>query len=180
MSGQPRKVDPTIPPAALKDPVILLATGFGAGLLRPAPGTWGTVAALPLIGLLLWMPLWLAWPLLLLLCLVGIPLCSAAGERLGVSDHGGIVYDEIAGWALTVLLLAWLESSLDAFGPLTLLASFLAFRFFDIVKPWPVSWADRAAGGGLGVMLDDLLAALYAAATVALLAQGIATWWPEA
>ncbi len=152
---------PPIPLTALKDPVLLLATGFGSGLLRPAPGTWGTVAALPLIALLLWLPALPAWILLGVLTLLGIPLCEQAGRRLGVSDHGGIVYDEIIGFALAALLVAddWL----------TLLACFLAFRLFDIVKPWPVSWADRQIGGGLGVMLDDLLAALYAAAVVALL-----------
>lgn len=163
-------VDPRIPPQALKDPVILLATGFGAGLLRPAPGTWGTLAALPLIALLLWLPLWPAWILLAAICVLGVPLCGLAGERLGVSDHGGIVFDEIAGFALAALLVAT--------GPISLLACFLAFRFFDIVKPWPCSWADRALGGGLGVMLDDLLAALYAALTVALGSLAIATWLP--
>jgi len=163
-------LDPRIPPQALKDPVILLATGFGAGLLRPAPGTWGTLAALPLIALLFWLPLWPAWILLGVLCAVGVPLCSLAGERLGVSDHGGIVFDEIAGFALAALLAAT--------GPLSLLACFLAFRFFDIVKPWPCSWADRSLGGGLGVMLDDLLAALYAALSVALASLAVATWLP--
>lgn len=163
-------MDPRIPLKALKDPVILLATGLGAGLLRPAPGTWGTVAALPLIALLFWLPLWPAWILLGVLCVVGVPLCSLAGERLGVSDHGGIVYDEIIGFALAALLAAT--------GPVSLLACFLAFRFFDIVKPWPCSWADRSLGGGLGVMLDDLLAALYAALTVALSSWVIAALLP--
>lgn len=163
-------MDPRIPLKALKDPVILLATGLGAGLLRPAPGTWGTVAALPLIALLFWLPLWPAWILLGVLCVVGVPLCSLAGERLGVSDHGGIVYDEITGFALAALLAAT--------GPVSLLACFLAFRFFDIVKPWPCSWADRSLGGGLGVMLDDLLAALYAALTVALSSWVIAALLP--
>lgn len=164
-------MDPRIPPQALKDPVILLATGFGAGLLRPAPGTWGTLAALPLIALLWWLPLWPAWILLGLICVVGVPLCRLAGERLGVSDHGGIVFDEIAGFALTALLAAT--------GPLSLLACFLAFRFFDIVKPWPCSWADRSLSGGLSVMLDDLLAALYAALTVTLSSLAVATWLPN-
>lgn len=163
---------PRIPLAALRDPVLLVATGFGSGLLRPAPGTWGTLAALPLIALLFWLPLLPAWILLGILTAVGIPLCTQAGERLGVSDHGGIVYDEIIGFALAALLVA------D--GWLTLAACFLAFRFFDIVKPWPVSWADRALGRGLGVMVDDLLAALYAAAAVALLKLAFQTWLPAA
>ncbi len=150
-----------IPLAALRDPVILLATGFGAGLLRPAPGTWGTLAALPLIWLLVTLPPAIAWGIVAVIAVGGIPLCTRAGERLGVADHGGIVIDEIAGFALTVMLLPH--------DLLTVVAAFVAFRVFDIAKPWPVSWADRRLGGGFGVMLDDLLAALYAAASVWLL-----------
>ena len=154
-----------IPLRALRDPVLLLATGFGSGLLRPAPGTWGTLAGLPLVWLLAQLATVPALLVLAGLALVGVPLCDAAGRRLGVSDHGGIVWDEIVGLALTLVLLP-----LD---PLTLLLGFLAFRLFDIVKPWPVSWADRSLPGGLGVMVDDLIAGLFAGALTFALREGL-------
>lgn len=146
---------PAIPAAALRDPVILIATGFGAGLLRPGPGTWGTLVGLPLAWLLAQLPLAMASMLLLTLAVLGIGICGAAGRRLGVSDHGGIVYDEIIGLCVTLLLFP--------FDWVTVLIGFLAFRLFDIFKPWPASWADRELHGGLGVMVDDLIAGLYAA-----------------
>lgn len=145
-----------IPLAALRDPVLLLATGFGLGALRPAPGTWGTLLGLPLAFGLAGLPLWLAASVLVGLALAGIRLCDAAGRRLGVADHGGIVFDEIVGVCVALLLLP-----MDAFD---LAVGFLTFRLFDIAKPWPVSWADRSLPGGLGVMADDLIAGAFAGA----------------
>lgn len=154
-----------IPLAALRDPVVLVATGFGLGCLRPGPGTWGTLLGIPLALGLATLPLWAALALLAVLAAVGVVLCTAAGERLGIHDPGGVVFDEIVGYALAVV---WFPAE-----PLALAIGFLWFRVLDIAKPWPVSWADRSLPGGLGVMADDLvagaLAALASAGSLALL-----------
>lgn len=140
----------------------LLALGFGAGLAPRAPGTFGTLVGIPLV--LLGQQLGtLYFALLLLLGFVlGVWVCRRVGARLGASDHAAIVWDEIIGFGLAMLLAPpgwpWL------------LLGFAVFRLFDILKPWPISWADRRVKGGLGVMLDDLLAGL-ATLLVLLLAQ---------
>lgn len=151
MSADVAPVDRThLRRVALATPVGLLATGFGAGLAPRAPGTFGTLAAVPFAILLKTMPLAvfaLAWVALLLL---GVGLCSAAGKRIGVPDHGAIVWDEMVGYWLAVALVpmhwAWL------------VAAFALFRAFDIAKPWPVGWLERRVPGGWGVMLDDVAA----------------------
>jgi phosphatidylglycerophosphatase A len=139
----------------LRDPVLLLAFGFGTGLSPRAPGT---------VGSLLGVALALAtspWPLSIRLAVgagmvaAGVWLCGAAARRVGVHDHPGIVWDEIA--ALDLLLqLAPPSIGLWALG-------FGLFRLFDILKPWPIRDLDHRLGGGVGIMLDDLAAALYAA-----------------
>ena len=144
---------------ALRTPAGLLAFGFGAGLSRFAPGTVGTVAVVPLALLLRQLPPALFWPVLGLLFALGVGVCGAASRALGRHDPGGIVWDEMVAYCLTVALLpldwAWW------------LAAFVLFRVFDILKPWPIRWIERQAGGGLGIMLDDVLAALYAMAVLA-------------
>ena len=139
---------------ALGSPVGFLALGLGAGLSRYAPGTAGTVVAVPLGLLLKQLPPSLFWVALAALFLAGIPICGAAARMIGRADPGSIVWDEMVGFWLTVALLpvtwAWW------------LAGFLAFRFFDIVKPWPIRRLEKQFGGGLGIMLDDVLAAAYA------------------
>lgn len=140
--------------ALIKNPRLLLALGFGSGLAPKAPGTFGTLAALPLFLLL--QPL--GWPvyagLLLAATWLGVYLCDYAGKYLGVSDHGAIVWDEFVG--------LWLTLFMVPAGWLWLLYGFVLFRLFDIAKPWPIGWADRQVKGGLGVMLDDILAGLMA------------------
>ena len=131
-----------------------LAYGFGSGLAPWAPGTFGTLAAVPFALLLKG----LALPgYLLLLCglfVLGVTVCGRASERLGRHDPGGIVWDEMVGYWLTIALLPlhWMW----------LAGGFLAFRFFDILKPWPIRAVEKRFGGGLGIMLDDIVAALYA------------------
>lgn len=142
-----------------------LAFGFGSGLARKAPGTWGTLAGMPFVPLLQYISLPWALAIIGLASVFGIWLCGKVADDLGVHDHGGIVWDEIVGiWITLVLLPAhwgwWL-------------AGFVAFRVFDILKPWPISVLDRKLGGGLGIMLDDILAGVLAA-LVLLAAQ---TWW---
>ncbi len=138
----------------LSSPVHFLAFGFGSGLSPKAPGTAGTLAAIPLYLLLVQLPL-LGY--LLAVCLItlgGVWLCGESSRRLGVHDHGGIVWDEFAGFFVTMIAApsGWMWIGLG----------FALFRLFDIWKPWPVRVADRHIHGGLGIMLDDLLAGVYA------------------
>ena len=138
----------------LTDPVHILAFGFGTGLSPVAPGTVGS-----LVGVLFaWLTLDLGLPLQLgvaaAISLSGIWICGESARRIGVHDHGGIVWDEIAGMYITLLA-----------APPTVagwILGFVLFRAFDIAKPWPIRDLDHRLGGGLGIMLDDLAAALYA------------------
>lgn len=138
----------------LSSPVHFLAFGFGSGLSPKAPGTMGTLAAIPLYLLLANLPLWNYLLIVLVISVAGVWLCGESSRRLGVHDHGGIVWDEFAGFLLTMTA-APQEWWWIAIG-------FGLFRLFDIWKPWPVSIADRKVHGGLGIMLDDLLAGVYA------------------
>lgn len=131
-----------------------LAFGFGTGLAKKAPGTWGTLAGLAVMPLLYWLPLPLALLLIVLASIFGVWLCGRVAEDLGVPDHGGIVWDEMVGIWLTLILL---PNSL-----LWWVLGFVLFRILDIVKPWPISWLDRRVAGGLGIMLDDILAGVIA------------------
>lgn len=142
-------------------PSTLLATWFGAGLLPGAPGTWGSLAALP-FGVAL---TWLGGPLALAAAAAGvfvIGLWAAQHyERAAATkDPGPIVIDEVAGQWLTLIPVSVEPWALDPWG---VLLAFLLFRVFDVLKPWPVRWADRRLKGSFGVMADDVIAAAYAA-----------------
>ncbi|MCF6226974.1 MAG: phosphatidylglycerophosphatase A [Xanthomonadales bacterium] len=147
---------------ALTSPVGFLAFGFGSGLAPKAPGTFGTLAAVPFVPLLLALPL--VWQLVAVATalITGVWICEVASKRLGAHDHGGIVWDEIAAYWLCVLFIPYQWP--------WLLAAFVIFRFFDIIKPWPIGWADKKVSGGLGIMLDDVLAAIW---TIAILRLGM-------
>ncbi|AEF99069.1 phosphatidylglycerophosphatase A family protein [Methylomonas methanica] len=142
----------------IKDPVLLLAFGFGSGLSKKMPGTMGTLAAVPIYLLLIQGPGWVYVAVTIISLLAGISICDKAAQKLQVHDYGGIVWDEIAGFLITM---CWLPFSWQS-----LLAGFALFRFFDIVKPWPIKWLDRHVEGGFGIMLDDVVAALFAAAVM--------------
>lgn len=142
----------------LRHPAHFFALGFGSGLAPVAPGTFGTIVALPLHALLLLLPQTAHLPLLALLFLIGIPLCRQTCATLGSADHGSIVWDEI------VAMLLVLEFTPQT--PVWWLVAFLLFRLFDIWKPFPIRQCDARVGGGLGIMLDDLLAAAYALAVL--------------
>lgn len=138
----------------LGDPGHLLALGFGAGLVPLAPGTAGT-----LVAILLYLPaqaLPLAWYVMLTLALLalGVPLCERTARALGLHDHPAIVWDEVAGYFITM--------TAAPAGALWVVAGFVLFRFFDILKPWPINNLDRTVTGGFGIMLDDALAGVYA------------------
>jgi phosphatidylglycerophosphatase A len=144
----------------LTDPVHILAFGFGAGLAPTAPGTVGSLLGVLLAWLTLDLGLLIQLGVAAGLFLAGIWICGESARRLGIHDHGGIVWDEITGMFVTLLV-----------APSTIAAwvlGFLLFRAFDIVKPWPIRDLDHRLGGGLGIMLDDLVAALYAAILLAL------------
>lgn len=159
------KIDPKIPPPPaaliLSTPEHLLAFGFGAGLAPKAPGTAGTLVALPFWLLLCQLPL-AGYALAVgILFLAGCWVCGESARLLGVHDYGGIVFDEIVGFLVACAPL--LAVPLSSQWP-WLLAAFALFRFFDILKPWPIRALDKGVGGGFGIMLDDLLAGLYSAA----------------
>ncbi len=143
-------------------PAHFLALGFGSGLSPKAPGTAGTLAAFPLYWLLADHPFYWIWIAAFLL--VGVWACDVTGRDLGVHDHGGMVWDEIAAFLLVLPFApaGWLGAVL-AFG---------LFRLFDIWKPYPIGWLDARVPGGFGVMLDDVLAAGYAI----LCLLGVAAW----
>jgi len=149
-----------------RDPVHLFAFGFGTGLLPKAPGTFGSLPGLLLAWLTL--PWGLEWRLGVALGLVfaGIRICGESAKRLGIHDHPGIVWDEITGMYVTVLLV---PTQLVAEAHIAVWAlAFGLFRLFDIWKPWPIRDLDHRLAGGVGIILDDLVAALYAAMLLAL------------
>lgn len=135
-------------------PVHFLAFGFGSGLSPVAPGTAGTLAAIPLYLLLAQWPLWGYVLATLVISVAGIWICGESSRLLGVHDYSGIVWDEFAGFLLTMLA--------APVGWGWIVAGFCLFRLFDVWKPWPVRVADRNIHGGLGIMLDDILAGIYA------------------
>ena len=141
----------------LRHPAHLLATWFGVGLIRPAPGTWGTIA-----GLVTWyfLPqahpwIWLILPLFILLSWF---VCEQANQASDSGDHSSIVIDEVAGILVT---LAFVPHTLFAYG-----LAFFLFRLFDIWKPWPISWVDQNMKGGWGILFDDLIAGFFAGAII--------------
>lgn len=153
----PRRRHP-IPVRLLANPLHLLSLGFGSGLSPRAPGTLGTLVGVPLYLLLAPLPPALYLLVCAALFAIGVGLCHYSARALGVHDHPGIVWDEVVGYAVTM----WAVPP----GAWTVLAGFLCFRVFDIWKPWPVRSADRRVSGGFGIMLDDLLAAVYAGLTL--------------
>lgn len=136
------------------NPIHFLAFGFGSGLAPFAPGTFGTLAAVPLYLLLAQLSLPVYLLLVVLSFIFGVWICGRAGDDLGVHDHGGIVWDEFVGLWITLI------AAPAGWG--WIVVGFLLFRLFDIWKPWPIGWADRQVSGGLGVMLDDVIAGIYA------------------
>ena len=146
------------------NPIHLLAFGFGSGAAPKAPGTWGTLAAV-----LIYWPLSQLSPehyllMLLVTSVMGIYICGQTARDLGVHDHGNIVWDEFVGF--------WITMFAAPVGWVWVVVGFVLFRFFDIIKPWPISWIDKNITSGFGIMLDDVIAGVMAAGVL----QGIA-WW---
>ena len=136
------------------DPIYFIAFGFGSGLMPIAPGTWGTLAAMPVYLLIAGM----TWGTYLILTvaafILGVTVCDRVSAELGLHDYSGIVWDEVVGYLLTMFL-----------APLSVLwmvIGFFLFRIFDIWKPQPIKYIDQYVHGGLGIMLDDVMAAVPA------------------
>lgn len=139
----------------IRNPVHLLAFGFGSGLAKKAPGTAGTLMAVPIYYGLFGLGANVYLVSLVVISLLGIWICGKTADDIGIHDHGGIVWDEIAGYLLTMLWvpLTWMN----------IVLGFVLFRLFDILKPWPINLLDRHVKGGFGIMVDDILAGLMAA-----------------
>lgn len=153
MQPDPRRI--------LTNPVHCLAFGLGSGLAPKAPGTFGTLAAVPLFWLLSSLSLSEYLFVVVFATVVGIYFCGQTASDLGVHDHPGIVWDEFVGFWITMIAV-----------PITgwnLLLGFALFRLFDIWKPWPIKWVDKHVHGGFGIMLDDILAGLLALGSLHLL-----------
>lgn len=147
-----------------RHPYFFLAFGFGSGLMPIAPGTWGTLAAMP-VYLLLMNASWSLYLIgTLIAFLFGIFICNKVSQELGEHDYGGIVWDEIVGYLLTMFLAPP--------GLIWMIIGFVLFRIFDIWKPQPIGWVDARVQGGLGIMLDDVLAAVPAWLILQLLVWG--------
>ncbi|SIN75003.1 phosphatidylglycerophosphatase A [Salinivibrio sp. ES.052] len=141
---------------SLTNPFHLLALGFGSGLSPIVPGTVGTLFSIPFYLVFVTygggVGLWLA---IVVGSLAGIAICGRASTDMQVHDHGAIVWDEFVGFWLTMALVPTTDWK-------TVLAGFVLFRVFDMVKPWPISWLDKHVHGGLGIMIDDILAGVMA------------------
>ena len=155
-----KKTSPGMARKVMTDPVNFLAFGFGTGLAPIAPGTFGSLPGVLLFWLTMDFGLYVQLGVAAALVVSGVWICGESARRIGVHDYGGIVWDEIAGMYITLLA-----------APISLLGwvlAFVLFRITDIVKPWPIRDLDHRIEGGLGIMLDDLVAALYAAVILGL------------
>lgn len=138
----------------LQHPAHFFGLGFGAGLAKKAPGTFGTLVGLPLFWAIAHQPILIQLALISVLFIIGIYICDVTGRALGVADHGGIVWDEIVAMMLVL--------TFTPFAGIWWIVAFILFRLFDIWKPFPIKQCDAKLKHGFGVMFDDLLAAIYA------------------
>jgi len=138
----------------LANPIQFLALGFGSGLAPKAPGTFGTLAAIPVYLLLATLTPSFYALAVLVMTIAGFYICGKAADDLGVHDHPAIVWDEFVGFFITMFMIPISWQSI--------LVGFLLFRLFDIVKPWPISFVDKKVSGGFGIMIDDVLAGIFA------------------
>jgi phosphatidylglycerophosphatase A len=137
-----------------QDPMYFIAFGFGSGLLPFVPGTWGTLAAVPIYLLFATRAWYLYLTITLVAFLFGVMICQKVSRDMGVHDYKGIVWDEVVGY--------WLTMFLVPLNIVWMVIGFVLFRLFDIWKPQPIRWIDKHVQGGLGIMLDDVAAAIPA------------------
>ena len=149
--------------ALLATPAGWLACGFGSGLTPVAQGTFGSLVALLPWLWLRELPLWTYLMVLLVGFAIGVWACDVAGRALGVDDHRSLVWDEFIGqWIALIPLLLPSRLPASGFHWWMLALGFVLFRLFDVWKPWPIRWLDRRVKGGMGVMVDDVLAGIFA------------------
>ena len=148
------------------DPSFFIAFGFGSGLMPIAPGTWGTLVAIPIYWLLSTFSLPVYLSVTFLAFVLGVFVSERVSLDMGVHDFGGIVWDEVVGYLLTMMMMpfSWTWA----------IVGFFLFRLFDIWKPQPIRYVDQQISGGFGIMLDDVLAAVPAWAVMQLLIWGFA------
>lgn len=139
---------------SLRNPDHFFGLGFGAGLIPLMPGTFGSMAAIPLLIAMSHLSIFWFIFVTAMCTLIGIRFCQKTSDALGLHDHGSIVWDEIAG-----MMVVFIAAPIN---PVTLLLGFVLFRFFDILKPWPIRLFDRKIHGGFGIMLDDIVAGAMA------------------
>nr|WP_309596907.1 phosphatidylglycerophosphatase A [Moraxella osloensis] len=164
-------VCPPCPPTASvwEKLIYWLGIGLGSGLPKRAAGTWGTVGGLVVAIPMLWLGFWGFLAVTVVGALVGSYICGKTSDLMGVHDDPHIVFDEWVGMWVSLLPILWLHFYDDALlqgHQLSLLllyfAAFVAFRFFDILKPFPIKWVDKNVSGGFGILIDDILAGLMA------------------
>ena len=161
---------PCPPTASIWEKLIYwLGIGLGSGLPKRAAGTWGTVGGLVVAIPMLWLGFWGFLAVTVVGALVGSYICGKTSDLMGVHDDPHIVWDEWVGMWVSLLPILWLHFYDDALlqgHKLSLLllyfAAFVAFRFFDILKPFPIKWVDKNVSGGFGILIDDILAGLMA------------------
>ncbi|MEH6452273.1 MAG: phosphatidylglycerophosphatase A [Psychromonas sp.] len=138
----------------LSNPIHLAAVGFGSGLANKAPGTFGTIAAVPLYYLMSFLSVETYIAILVVSSILGVWICHVTSRDMGVHDHKAIVWDEFVGYWITMLMVP--------FSIQWAIVGFILFRFFDILKPYPISWLDKKVHGGFGIMIDDIVAGVFA------------------
>ncbi|MEO8402341.1 MAG: phosphatidylglycerophosphatase A [Gammaproteobacteria bacterium] len=144
---------PPIPRSVWEKPTHFIAFGFGSGAIPVAPGTFGTLVAIPFYLAFQNLPLSIYFIIILLITIGSMWLCERVSNEIKVEDHQGMCLDEIVGYLVTMLAaphgLKWI------------ILGFILFRIFDIWKPWPINIVDQRVHGGIGVILDDVLAGVY-------------------
>lgn len=148
------KVKPVTPETVWQEPLQFIAFGLGSGTISFAPGTCGTLMAIPFYICLQTLSPSTYIVFAFLFTLMSIWICDKVSKQIKVHDHPGIVIDEFAGFFVTMIH--------APAGLIWILTGFLLFRLFDIWKPWPIKWLDKKVGGGFGIVIDDVVAGLFA------------------
>jgi phosphatidylglycerophosphatase A len=151
-----------IPKSVWRNPIHLLAFGLGSGAAPKAPGTFGTLVAVLIYLGLQYLSLFTYSLIVIFSFVFGVYICEKTSRDLAVHDHSGIVWDEFVGY--------WITMWFAPMGWIWIVVGFLLFRLFDIWKPWPISWCDQKVPGGLGIMLDDVVAGIFALIVLNILA----------
>jgi phosphatidylglycerophosphatase A len=157
-----RKPATGTPAIVWRNPIHFIAFGFGSGAAPVAPGTFGTLAGIPFFLLFQGLPLQNYFLVVVVAFAIGIPLCDKTARDIGVHDHPGIVWDEFVGY--------WITMFAAPPGWLWIVIGFILFRFFDVLKPWPIAELDKRVSGGMGIMIDDVVAGIFAAICLQLIA----------